>query len=91
MNWALQLLGLMAERVTEEKSTKQIFTHTAGPTNKDKPQANAVVDPRGKGRGNPKNTKDTTPNPQTNLRLASFLMLTADAGREASVRGIILA
>eukprot|EP00971_Amphidinium_carterae_P297948 5920401-Amphidinium_carterae.1 len=55
VQYAVQLLGIMAERVSEEKSTKQIFSHTAGPTTKDKPQANAT---RGKAAGNSKKGKD---------------------------------
>eukprot|EP00971_Amphidinium_carterae_P282494 5608252-Amphidinium_carterae.1 len=42
LQYAVRLLGLMAERVSEEKGTKQILNHTAGPTTKEKPQAHAA-------------------------------------------------
>eukprot|EP00971_Amphidinium_carterae_P134835 2672090-Amphidinium_carterae.1 len=42
IQYAVRLLGLMGERVSEEKGTKQILNHTAGPTTNEKPQANAA-------------------------------------------------
>eukprot|EP00971_Amphidinium_carterae_P302558 6012142-Amphidinium_carterae.1 len=60
MHYAVRLLGLMSERITEEKGTKQILNHTAGPTTKDKPQANAA----GADTRPPANTKKGKDNPK---------------------------
>eukprot|EP00971_Amphidinium_carterae_P017904 352645-Amphidinium_carterae.1 len=57
--YAVQLLGKMAERVSEEKGTKQILNHTAGPTTKDKPlNAAGASDTRDRPAGNSKKGKD---------------------------------
>eukprot|EP00971_Amphidinium_carterae_P154459 3063240-Amphidinium_carterae.1 len=61
MRYAVRLLGLMAERISEEKGTKQILNHTAGPTTKDKPQANAA----GADTRPPGNTKKGKDGPKT--------------------------
>eukprot|EP00971_Amphidinium_carterae_P216447 4296317-Amphidinium_carterae.1 len=62
LQFAVRLLGLMSERITEEKGTKQILSHTAGPTTKDKPQANAA----GADTKPPGNTKKGKDNPNPN-------------------------
>eukprot|EP00971_Amphidinium_carterae_P243247 4830474-Amphidinium_carterae.1 len=70
VHYAVRLLGLMSERITEEKGTKQILNHT-GPTTKDKPQANAT----GADTRSPANTKKGKDNPKPPKQVGSLQVL----------------